>query len=316
MLATRVPPNPLNRLSTIFCGSGEFAVPTLRVLASQHNIVRIFTQPDRPAGRGRKLTPTPVGQFAIENNLPLTRTDNINSEQLPPADVMVVIAFGQKIAEQVIHHARLGAINLHGSRLPKYRGAAPIHAAILAGETVAGNSVIRLAQKMDAGAILGMSELPIGELETTGELHDRLAQDGATLVLHIIEELATGRANEVEQDHSQATLAPKIKRDATRIDWNKPASHIALLIRAMHPWPGCHVKLIDGDREVARATLVRARLADGPAQPGVINESGAIGTSDGAIEIVELQPENGRVMSLASFRNGRPWRAGMRVESL
>lgn len=306
----------MENLSIIFCGSGEFAIPTLRALASQHNIAQVFTQPDRPAGRGRKLTPTPVGQFAIDNNLPLKRTDNINVEQLPPADVMVVIAFGQKIGEHVINHARLGAINLHGSRLPKYRGAAPIHATILNGESVAGNSVIRLAQKMDAGAILGMLELPIGELETTGELHDRLAQDGATLVPRVIEELATGRAREVEQDHSQATLAPKIKRDATRIDWTKPADHIARLIRAMNPWPGCHVRLIDGDREVARATLVRARPTAAPAQPGVVNDTGLVGTGDGAVEIVELQPENGRVMSLASFRNGHPWHPGMCVESI
>jgi methionyl-tRNA formyltransferase len=308
----------VKKLSIIFCGAGEFGRPALRALLSQHEIVRVFTQPDRPAGRGRKLTPTPIAQFAIGQNLPLTRTANINDEQLPPADVMVVIAFGQKIAEHVVHHARLGAINLHGSRLPKYRGAAPIHATILNGEIVAGNSVIRLAQKMDAGAILGMSELPIGELETTGELHDRLAHDGATLVPRVLEELATGRAVEVEQDHSQATLAPKIKREATRIDWSKSASHIARQIRAMHPWPGCHVRLIDGDGEVARATLVRARpsVRHGQSQPGTIDAAGAIHAGDDAVEIVELQPENGRLMPLASFRNGHPWRPGMEIDSI
>lgn len=306
------------KLKVIFCGSGEFAIPTIRALVFEHNIIQIFTQPDRPAGRGRKLTPTPVGQFAIENDLPLKRTDNINTEQLAPADIMVVIAFGQKIGEQVVNHARVGAINLHGSRLPKYRGAAPIHATILAGETVAGNSVIRLAQKMDAGAVLGMSELQIGDLETTGELHDRLAADGATLVPRVIDELASGRAVEVEQDHAQATLAPKIRREATRIDWTRPADQIARQIRAMHPWPGCHVKLLDGDREIARATLVRARPAasGGDANPGFTDAAGSIATGDGGVEIVELQPENGRVMTLSSFKNGHAWRAGMRVESI
>ncbi|MBC8108649.1 MAG: methionyl-tRNA formyltransferase [Anaerolineae bacterium] len=308
----------MTRLNVIFCGAGEFAIPTMRALVAQHEIVQIFTQPDRPAGRGRKLTPTPVGQFALDNNLPLTRTNDINAEQLPTADVMVVIAFGQKIAEHVINHARLGAINLHGSRLPKYRGAAPIHAAILAGETVAGNSVIRLAQKMDAGAVLGMSSLPVGELETTGELHDRLAEDGATLVPRVIEELASGRAVEIEQDHSQASLAPKIKREATKIDWTRPAVELSRQIRAMHPWPGCHVKLLDGDRELVRATLVRARpvAAASDAKPGIIGDAGLVVTGDGAVEIVELQPENGRVMTLSSFKNGHPWRAGMRVESV
>src|SRR4029079_6297555 len=152
-----------------------------------------------PAGRGRKLSPTPVAQLATERSLPLVRTSNINSEQISRADLMVVIASGQKISEAVANHARLGSVNLHASRLPKYRGAAPIHAAILAGETVTGNSIIRLAQKMDAGAVLAMSDLPIGGLETTGELHDRLAADGAPLMLRVLEDLANGRAVETPQ---------------------------------------------------------------------------------------------------------------------
>src|SRR5580765_6667880 len=160
-------------LKILFAGSGEFGLPTLRAVQSAgHEIVRVFSQPDRPAGRGRKLTPTPIAQYAIEQNLPVTRTANLNTESLPPADVMVVIAFGQKIADNVVHHPRLGSVNLHASRLPKYRGAAPINAAILAGETVAGNSIIRLAQKMDAGAVLTQSTIEIDGLETAGELHD------------------------------------------------------------------------------------------------------------------------------------------------
>ena len=167
-------------LRIIFAGSGEFGLPTLRAIReARDEIVHIFSQPDRPAGRGRKLTPTPIALFAIENELPLTRTGNINNEALPEADVMVVIAFGQKIAEPVVNHPRLGSVNLHASRLPRYRGAAPINAAILAGETIAGNSIIRLANNMDAGAVLAQSSVPIGELETAGELHDRLAEDGA-----------------------------------------------------------------------------------------------------------------------------------------
>src|SRR2546421_3234725 len=138
-------------LKILFAGSGEFGLPTLRAIRDAgHDIVQVFSQPDRPAGRGRKLTPTPIAQYAIEQNLPLTRTGNLNSESLPPADVMVVIAFVQKILDSVVNHPRLGSVNLHASRLPKYRGAAPINAAILAGEQFTGNSIIRLAQKMDA----------------------------------------------------------------------------------------------------------------------------------------------------------------------
>ncbi|MDB5288964.1 MAG: Methionyl-tRNA formyltransferase, partial [Phycisphaerales bacterium] len=153
-------------LRIIFSASGEFGVPTLEaLLRSRHQIVQVVSQPDRPAGRGRGLTPTPVSQAALAASLPLLRTDNINAEKLPDADVMDVIAYGQKIAEHVVHHPRLGSINLHASRLPRYRGAAPINWAIINGETVTGNSVIRLAQKMDAGAVLALSEVVIGETE-------------------------------------------------------------------------------------------------------------------------------------------------------
>jgi methionyl-tRNA formyltransferase len=310
----------LSPLSIIFCGSGEFGLHTLRaLLESGHRIAQIFTQPDRPAGRGRKLTPTPVGQFAIDRKLPLTRTADINVELLPPADVVVVIAFGQKIAEHVTTHARLGAVNLHGSRLPKFRGAAPVQAAILAGESVTGNSIIRLAPKMDAGAVLGMSELPIGELETAGELHDRLAADGAPLMLRVLDELTTGRAVEVEQDHSRATLARKLSRESARIDWTRPAVEIARQIRGLYPWPACHVRIMEVDRPLARATLVRARPvpSSDTLTPGTIMSSGTIAAAaDGAVEIVELQPEGSRVMPLADFRNGHPWRPGLRIESM
>lgn len=307
-------------LKLIFAGAGEFGLPTLRALAeSGHEIVQVVSQPDRAAGRGRKLTPTAIAQFALDHNLPLLRTANLNDEKLPSADVMVVIAFGQKIADHIVNHPRLGSINLHASRLPRFRGAAPIHAAILAGERTTGNSIIRLAQKMDAGDVLAMSEVPIGELETTGELHDRLAADGAPLMLKVLDELAHGRATETPQDHSQATLARKLSRDSTKIGWTHPADDIARQIRAMHPWPACHVRIIDGntDQDLARATLVRARSTapKGESRIGHIEWTGAITAGSGAVEIVELQPEGGRVMPLVDFRNGHPWKPGMRIES-
>jgi methionyl-tRNA formyltransferase len=312
----------MNELQIIFAGAGAFGLPSLRaLLASHHRVIRVISQPDRPAGRGRKLTPTPIAQFAIDNNLPLIRAQNINAETLPPADLLVVIAFGQKIAEHIVNHARLGSVNLHSSRLPKFRGAAPINAAILAGETVSGNSVIRLAQKMDAGAIVGQSELPIGELETAGELHDRLAEDGARLLLDIVNQLASGTAREIEQDHSQATLAKKLSRESTRIDWFKPATEIATQIRGLYPWPGCRVQLVDGEKIIDRITLVRARStrAEGPPCrriPGVLMLDGKVATGDGVLEIIEIQPEGKRPMPLDAYRNGHRWEPGMRLESI
>jgi methionyl-tRNA formyltransferase len=309
-------------LRIIFAGSGEFGLPTLRALQSAgHQLVQIISQPDRPAGRGRKLAPTPISQFAIENSLSLTRTDDINREKLPPADLMIVIAFGQKISEGAANHPRLGSVNLHASRLPKYRGAAPINWAILNGETESGNSVIRLAQRMDAGAILGISSIKIGNLETAGELHNRLAEDGAPLMLDVVARLASGAANEIVQDESQATKAPKLARDSARIDWGKPAEFVARQIRGMYPWPGCRVRLLDASgKELDRLSLVRAApcciTGVPPVPAGEISERYTVSTSQGQLEILELQPEAKRPMCLSAYRNGHPWQPGMRLESI
>ncbi|HSI36538.1 MAG: methionyl-tRNA formyltransferase [Phycisphaerae bacterium] len=308
----------MERQRIIFAGAGEFGLPTLRaIIDAGHDVVRVYSQVDRPAGRGRKLTPTPIAQFGLDNGMDVVRTADINAESLPPADLLVVIAFGQKIAESVTTHPRLGAVNLHSSRLPKYRGAAPINWAILAGETTTGNSIIRLAQRMDAGAILGQSELAIGELETAGELHDRLAADGAPLMLRVIEEQAGGRATETAQDESKATRALKLSREATAIDWAKPAEVLARHVRGMYPWPGCRVSLRDGaGAELNRVTLVRARAVSGSGEAGGITTSGAIGTGEGLLEVVEVQPEGKRAMALSAYQNGHKWEAGMRVVSI
>ena len=307
-------------LKIIFAGSGEFGVPTLKaILDAGHDVVQTYSQPDRPAGRGRVLTPTPIAQFALDRSLPLIRTENLNAETLPTADLLIVIAFGQKISPAVAHHARLGSVNLHASRLPKYRGAAPIHWAILRGETITGNSIIRLADKMDAGAVLGQSSVDILEAETTGELHDRLALDGAPLMLRVADDLAEGRAIETPQDESLATLAPKLSRKTSIIDWSQPAPLIARQICGLSPWPGCRVRLLESHgQEIARLTLLRARVTQPRAEnPGDIGSEGQVGTgSFSAIEILEVQPEGKRPMTLADFKNGRDWNPGMRLESI
>jgi methionyl-tRNA formyltransferase len=250
------------------------------------------------------------------------RTDDINRESLPPADAMVVIAFGQKIGEEKVRHPTHGSINLHASILPKYRGAAPINWTIINGETVAGNSVIRLAPRMDAGAVLAQSQLPIELLETAGELHDRLAADGAPLVLRVLEDLSNGRAVETPQDESKATIAPKLSREATRLDWARPADELGRRIRGLYPWPGCRVRLCDAaGEEVARLRLVRARPAPDAGEaprwePGEIMSDGSVRAGDGGLELVEVQPDGRTPMSLADYRRGHRWMPGMRVESV
>ena len=300
-----------------FAGAGAFGGPTLkRLVESRAEVVRVYTQPDRPAGRGKVLTPTPLATLAESLGLDTVRTADLNAEPPPDVDALVVIAFGQKIAPHVVASPKFGAINLHASLLPKYRGAAPIHAAILAGEPVAGNSVIRLAERMDAGNVLGTVEVPIGPTETTGELHDRLAEAGAPLVETVLERLRAGDAIEVPQDHARATLARKISRETTKIDFTRTARQVADQIRGLSPWPGCRVRVLLGTQEATRMTLVRARPFAAVGEPGTVLESGLIACGDGGIELMELIPEGKRPMTLDAFRNGRPWVPGLRLESI
>lgn len=310
----------MSRLRLIFAGSGEFGLPTLRRLADLHDILQVVSQPDRPAGRGRKLAPTPISRFAIDRNLPLIRTADINAEMLPTADAMIVIAFGQKIGQAIVDQPRLGSVNLHSSRLPAFRGAAPINWAIIRGESATGNSVIRLADRMDAGAILGQSELPIGASETAGELHDRLAADGVQLMTRVLDDLAAGRATETPQAEARATAAPKLNRESTRIDWSGSSQQIANQIRGMSPWPGCRVRLLDtcGGPQ-SRMTLVRAvpNGCEGQRwEPGEIMMEGCIQCGEGELRILEVQPEGKRPMPLEAYQRGNPWSPGMRLESV
>jgi methionyl-tRNA formyltransferase len=307
----------------IFTGSGEFGLPTLRaLLKAGHEVVAVYTQPDRPAGRGRKLTATPIGEFARGESLACVATGNLNAEKFPECDLMVVIAFGQKISPAAAAHGRLGSVNLHASRLPKYRGAAPINWAILSGESVTGNSIIRLATRMDAGAVLGQSSVEIGPVETAGELHDRLALDGAELMLRVVGDLEAGCAVETPQDESLATQAPKLTRKLAQIDWNFNAQQISTKIRGMFPWPGCRAALTDAaGTEIARLTLVRARAAEGEGprwEAGEVMTDGLVCAAGGAeaVELLEIQPAGKRPMSLADYRRGHGWMAGMRLRSL
>lgn len=309
-------------LRILFAGSGAFGVPVLSALIEQeHELVHIYSQPDRPAGRGRKLSPTPISALALAHHLPLTCTDNINTQTLPPADVLIVIAFGQKITPLVADHARLGAINLHASLLPKYRGAAPVNWAMINGETITGNSIIRMAQRMDSGAVLKQSQLAIGETETAGELHDRLADDGVRLVQQVLTELAHGCAIETPQDETLASLAPKLSRQSAGIDWAQPAGQISCRIRGMYPWPGCRVRLIDRQQnERGRITLVRAIAAahrDKTGSAGSINQDGLVHCGAGSLlRLLEVQPEGKRPMLLAEYQRGHPWEAGMTLEPI
>jgi methionyl-tRNA formyltransferase len=301
----------------IFAGAGAFGIPALTALLDAHyDVTAVYTQPDRPAGRGRKLTPTPIADFARTRALNVITTPDINTEKLPTTDVMVVIAFGQKIAPHIVNHARLGSVNLHASRLPKYRGAAPINRAIIQGDTITGNSIIRLADKMDAGAVLAMSEIMIGETDTAGDLHDRLARDGGPLVLRVVNQLLHGTIDEVEQDHTHATAAPKLSRETAVIDWTQPCSVVSRFINGLSPWPGCSVHVADKNDTLR---LLRARpiikSCTNTCPPGTMDDAHHIICGSGAIELIDVQPAGKKPMTFTDYQRGHALKPGTRLAS-
>lgn len=305
----------------VFFGSGAFGLPTLRRLARAHDVLGVVTQPDRPAGRGTKLTPTPVGAWAAEHlpAVPLLKPDRVNEPETRdlvrswPADAWVVIAFGQKLSPALL--ADRFAVNLHASLLPRWRGAAPINHAVLAGDAETGNSVITLADRMDAGLVLARSRRVIGPDQTAGELHDLLAEDGPALVERVLQDHARDALTPETQDESLVTLAGKLSRADARVDWDEPADRVRARINGLSPWPGVTVAA-----ESRPLKLLRAQ--PGPpvpqqATPGEIVDPGAGVVACAprqSVVLLEVQPAGGRPMPFADWANGRNIRPGLRLE--
>lgn len=309
----------------VLLGSGAFGLPTFRHLASKHEVLAVVSQPDRPAGRGGKMTPTPVAQWALGalSGVALVRPENVNQPEVRDAvraldaDAWVVIAFGQKLSQPLL--ADRFSINLHASLLPRWRGAAPIHHAILAGDTVTGNSVITLAERMDAGLVLGRSERAIEPTQTTGDLHDLLAEDGADLVERVLTEHDEGRLNSVEQDERLVTIAGKLSRADAAIDFSLSADEVRRRINGLSPWPGVSVET--DERPARRIKLVRAKAEPGSHDQdvGVVLDGcgGLIACGSGTVlRLLEVQPAGRKPMRYADFALGTPPADGVRMVSV
>ncbi|MDQ7014449.1 MAG: methionyl-tRNA formyltransferase [Planctomycetota bacterium] len=312
----------------VFLGSGAFGLPTLEALARDHDVAMVVTQPDRKAGRGGKLTPTPVGAWAAEHlsGVPLLKPERVNEPGVVAevcsidADAWVVIAFGQKLGKPLLE-GRF-AINLHASVLPRWRGAAPINAAILAGDTATGNSVITLADRMDAGLILGQSERAIGPTVTAGELHDLLAGDGPELVEHVLAEHTARTLDPFKQDEAAVTLAGKLSRADAWIDLADSAEVCRRRINGLSPWPGVQA-VLDGQPlkllracELTPGDVGSASETETPdvrtgsahdATPGTLLDpaTGTFATGDGVLQLLEVQPAGKRAMSWDAYARGR-----------
>jgi len=305
-----------------FFGSGQIGVPSLDALKeSQNQLCGIFTQPARPAGRKRTPTPTPVANWARQNNLKCSETDNINATEMARqltacgGQLLVVIAFGQKISQQVCNLHPAGAINVHASLLPKYRGAAPINWAIINGETETGISIITLADKMDAGQVLARTKIPIGPDDTAKTLHDKLAQKAPKLLLDTIEAIENGTAVYKSQDESQVTFAHKLKKSDGFINFSAPAEEIKNRIRGLWPWPGAQTIFVSAKtHKKCRVTIANARVvpAAGGSRDkiGLLDDNLNVGCGRDALKILQIKPAGGRVMDFKAFVNGRDVRPG------
>ena len=312
----------------LFFGSGEFGLPTLEALRQRHEIVGVISQPDRPAGRHKQLTPTPIAQYALKHGLALYRVERVNdpgviaSVRAAQAEAAVVIAFGQKLGPDLLAAGGRLAMNLHASLLPKYRGAAPINWAILRGEVQTGVSVIALAERMDAGAVYAAAATAIDPMETAGELHDRLAQMGPQVVEQVLAAWSAGRLQATPQDETAATLAPKLSRADAWVDFTQDACQVARRVQGLTPWPG--VKVIWRQRETGKETQLllkrvvpeadaagtTASLSPSRPQPGHVGQGGRVAVGNGWVRLLEVQVPGGRPLPIDEFVRGHPLRAG------
>ncbi len=309
-------------LRVIFFGTPEFAVPTLqRLLESTHEVVAVVSQPDRPKGRGHRLAATPTKAVAAGRGVAVLQPERIREEgflsqvrALHP-DLGVVAAYGKILPDALLDIPRLGMINVHASLLPAYRGAAPVHRAVIAGEKETGVTIMRVVHELDAGPMLAAVGHPIGPDDTSVEVERALAELGAPLLVELIGLLAAGGATETPQDHARATYAPKISRADGVIDWMRPALRIHNQVRGVQPWPLASIS-IDGTRCLLHRTQVGSDTIT--ATPGtIVHASGdrlEIAAGDNhAVRVLQIQPEGRRVMSAREFLAGHRPAAGARA---
>jgi methionyl-tRNA formyltransferase len=315
-------------LRLVFFGTPAFAVPSLDALlqASPHTVVGVVTQPDRPRGRGHKLSDAPVKARAVEAGLPVLQPERMKDPVFLDAlaawgaDLGVVAAYGRILTDAILATPRLGMINVHASLLPRYRGAAPVHRAVIAGDTITGVTIMRVVKALDAGGMFVKEQRPIGPDETSDEVERALAQIGARLLVAVVDHIARGIAVETPQNDAESTYAHRVTREDGAIDWSWPAARVHNLIRGLHPWPHAF-SFVQGKRVIVRRSSLQANdggqvRRDPPSVPGTILEADGdrlvVATGDGALRILEIQAEGRRPMSAREFLAGHRLIAGER----
>jgi len=304
-----------SRPKIIFMGTPDFSVPSLKALIEKdHNVLAVVTQPDRPKGRGRKMASSPVKrvatEFKIEVLQPEKASDPLFCEEIrrKDPDLLIVVAFGQILRKSLLHIPSWGALNIHASLLPKYRGAAPIHWAIIDNQDRTGLTAMRMDEGLDTGPILFQEEISILADDTAGVLHDRLARLSGGFLIKTLEGMAANRFKEQPQNQAEATYAPKIGRDMSLIGWDQRAHTVSALIRALDPWPGAYTTVKRKEIKVFSARVTEIEAKDAMAGRVVGQEEGAIfvQAADGVVEIKELQMPGKKRLAAGDFLRGFP----------
>ncbi len=298
-------------LKIVFAGTPDFAAQHLDALIkSHHDVIAVYSQPDRPAGRGKKLKASEVKQLALTHDIPVYQPENFKSDDAKQqladlnADIMVVVAYGLLLPKTVLETPKLGCINVHGSILPRWRGAAPIQRAIWAGDAETGVTIMQMDEGLDTGDMISIATCPIEAADTSASLYSKLAELGPTALIDTLATIADGTATPEKQNDELANYAKKLSKEEANIDWHMPAQQIERNIRAFNPWPICFTQMQGNTVKIYAAELV-----ENTGNPGEIlaaDKTGiTVATTEGALKITQLQPQGKKPMSAQDFLNGR-----------
>ncbi|MCG9601509.1 methionyl-tRNA formyltransferase [Vibrio sp. Isolate31] len=300
-------------LRIVFAGTPDFAARHLAaLLSSEHEVIAVYTQPDRPAGRGKKLTASPVKNIALENNIPVYQPENFKSDEAKQeladlnADLMVVVAYGLLLPQVVLDTPRLGCINVHGSILPRWRGAAPIQRSIWAGDKETGVTIMQMDIGLDTGDMLSISTLPIEATDTSASMYEKLAGLGPDALVECLADIASGKAVAEKQNDELANYAKKLSKEEARINWTDDAAHIERCVRAFNPWPMSHFEAAENNIKVWQSRVAE-QTSDKPA--GTILQADKTGiylaTGQGVLVLEQLQVPGKKAMSVQDILNSR-----------
>ncbi|PSV18574.1 methionyl-tRNA formyltransferase [Photobacterium leiognathi subsp. mandapamensis] len=300
-------------LRIVFAGTPDFAARHLAaLLSSQHDVVAVYTQPDRPAGRGKKLTASPVKAIALENDIPVYQPVSLRNEEAQQelaaidADIMVVVAYGLLLPQEVLGTPRLGCINVHGSILPRWRGAAPIQRSIWAGDTETGVTIMQMDIGLDTGDMLKVATLPIEATDTSATMYEKLAELGPNALIDCLSDIADGTAVAVKQDDEQANYAKKLSKEEALIDWTMDAAAIERCVRAFNPWPMSYFTVAEQNVKVWQTAVEADNQGKAPGTILSADKQGIlVATGNGALRLISLQPPGKKAMSAADLLNSR-----------